>query len=183
MNGKTKECIKECFVELCNDLILLQLVNFHKYVSSLANEIAKCNQIGTSKRQRRHKREGLVKTQTCDAKRLPVLWATYKNALQNPATTGSSADYPKMDDRGASVGGHDYKWHSNTSNDWQPCRLPKLDNRGASVGSHNHKCPSNASNHLQPCRLPSWTIEEHQLGVTTTNGLQTPPTTAAVLVT
>jgi len=48
-----------------------------KYVGNLANKVAKCSQIGTSKRQRGHKKKALVKTQTCGAKPLLVPWVTY----------------------------------------------------------------------------------------------------------
>jgi len=36
MNGKANE--KECFVELHDDLILLKITRFHKYVGSLVNK-------------------------------------------------------------------------------------------------------------------------------------------------
>jgi len=40
-----------CLTELRDDLISLKIINFHKYVGNLANEIAKCSQIGANKRQ------------------------------------------------------------------------------------------------------------------------------------
>ena len=50
MNGKIKR-IKICFVKLRDDLILLKIVNFYKYVGSLASEITKYSQTKTSKGQ------------------------------------------------------------------------------------------------------------------------------------
>jgi len=64
--------VEGCFAELRNDMILLEIANFHKYVGSLANEIVKCSQIETSKRQMGHKNRGSIKTLTFTAKLLPV---------------------------------------------------------------------------------------------------------------
>ena len=92
--AKQKVYIKWCFVELCNDLILLKIVNFHKYVGSSANEITKCSQIGTYKRQRGHKKKGSVRTQTYDVKPLPGPSATYTEWPSSPPTTCSHIGYP-----------------------------------------------------------------------------------------
>jgi len=49
VNDETKQ--PSCFAELCDDLILLKIVNFHKYIGRLVNKIAKCGQTETSKTQ------------------------------------------------------------------------------------------------------------------------------------
>jgi len=51
--------IEVCFVELREDLILLEIANFHKYIGSLTNEITKCTQIRTRERQKRACKRGV----------------------------------------------------------------------------------------------------------------------------
>jgi len=41
--------MKVCFAKLCDDLILLKIVNFHKCVGNVASKITKCGQIGQAK--------------------------------------------------------------------------------------------------------------------------------------
>jgi len=65
----------------------------------------------------------------------------------------------------------------------QPYRLPKLDARGASLGGHNYKWPSSPPKTCSRAGYPNWTLEKRQLGVTTTNGLQFLQPLTAVLVT
>ena len=67
-----------------------------------------------------------------------------------------------------------------SSNHLQLCRLPKLDAGGASVGVHYYKWPSCTPSTCSRADYPSWTLEERQLGFTTTNGLpSSPPTTCS----
>jgi len=78
---------------------------------------------------------------------------------------------PKLDDRGALVGGHAYKWPSSPPTNCGHCRLPKLDARRASVG-HDYKWPSTPPTTRSRAGYSSWTLEESQLGFMTTNGLR-----------
>jgi len=73
---------------------------------------------------------------------------------------------------------------------WQLCPLPKLntraasvgvtttnglqvevDTRAASTGGHDYKWPLSSPTTCNLTGHPSWTVEGHQLGVTTTNAL------------
>jgi len=50
--NKTKEKrIKVCFAELCANSILLEIVNFHKCIGNLVNNITKCSQTKINKRK------------------------------------------------------------------------------------------------------------------------------------
>jgi len=59
-----------------------------------------------------------------------------------------------------------------SSHRFQPCWLPKLDAEGASIGVHDYKWPSSPPTTYSHADYPSWMSEGHQLGITTTNGLQ-----------
>ena len=56
MTKQMKKETKVCFAKLHNNLILLKIVNFHKYVGSLVNEIAEFSQTKISKRKGNIKR-------------------------------------------------------------------------------------------------------------------------------
>jgi len=71
VNDKTK-MNQSMFAEICDGLILLKITNFNKHVGSLANEIAKCSQIGTSKIQRGHKKRGPIKMLTFTIKSVSI---------------------------------------------------------------------------------------------------------------
>jgi len=61
--SEKKLWIEISFSELRDDLILLEITNFHKYIGSLANEMDKCSQIETRKRQEKgHAKEESIKT-------------------------------------------------------------------------------------------------------------------------
>jgi len=64
----------------------------------------------------------------------------------------------------------------------QPCRLSKLGAKGTSIGGHDYKWPSSLLTTSSCAGYPSWALEGHQLGVTTTNGLQVFLPSAAVPV-
>ena len=88
---------------------------------------------------------------------------------------------PKLEDGGTLVGVHDNKRSSfKSSYHLELCRLPKLDSGGASVRGRDYKCPSNPPTTYSHAGYPIWTLGEHQLGVTTINGLpSSPPTTCS----
>jgi len=70
-----------------------------------------------------------------------------------------------------------------SSHHLQLCQLPKLDTGGASAVGPGYKWPSSLLKMCSSVGYPSWTLEECQLGVMITNGLQVFLPFAAVLVT
>ena len=77
--------------------------------------------------------------------------------------------------------GHDYKWPSSPSTTCSSAGYPSW-TLGALVRSRNYKWPSSPPTTCGRAGYPSWMMEEHQLGVTTTDSLQIflPPVAVSV---
>jgi len=83
-----------------------------------------------------------------------------------------SCRLPKLGARGASVGGHNYKWPSSLPTTYSHAGYASWGARGVSVGGHDSKWPSSLPTTCSCAGYPGWEPEGHQLGVMTTNGLQ-----------
>jgi len=108
-----------------------------------------------------------------DRRRIKRDWLGHPHEKRpsSPPTIYSRASYPTWM-LGDVCWGSQLQMTFKSSCHLQPCRLPKVDAWGASVGGHDYKWPSSPPTTYSRAGYPSYTLEGHQLGVTTINGLQ-----------
>ena len=76
MNGTTK-MNRGMLYKLCDDLILLKITNFHKYVGSWQTKWPSAVKLRQAKDKKRRAKEELIKTLTFTAKPLLVSYTTF----------------------------------------------------------------------------------------------------------